>query len=254
VSEQRTTVFVISCEHGGREVPASCAAIFSGMEAVLDSHRGWDPGALELGVQMADALGARLHAATTTRLLVDLNRSIGHRQLFSEATRALPVIDRDQLLDLYYRPHRASIEDDIARHVAHGRRVIHIASHSFTPVLEGVERTADIGWLYDPRRPAEVAFAGQWMHAMAQADALRLRRNYPYHGRNDGLTALLRKRHANDAYAGIELEVNQQFFLAGGLPWERLRENLVRTLSACAGRLQDSPDLTRLAPPRRSRP
>lgn len=254
MSERRETVFVISCEHGGREVPSSCAALFSGMNAVLDSHRGWDPGALELGAQMADALGARLHAATTTRLLVDLNRSIGHRQLFSEATRALPARRRDQLLDLYYRPHRASVEGDVARHVAAGRRVMHIASHSFTPVLEGVSRTADIGWLYDPRRPAEVAFARAWMQGVAQAGPLRLRRNYPYRGRSDGLTALLRSRHADDTYAGIELEVNQQFFLAGGMPWKRLRETLVETLCACADMLPHNAVLTRRAPPRRSIP
>ena len=58
------------------------------------------------------------------------------------------------------------------------------------------------------------------MLALAQlAPELRLRRNYPYQGRGDGLTALLRKRHPDAAYVGIELEVNQRFVEQGGAPW-----------------------------------
>jgi predicted N-formylglutamate amidohydrolase len=228
--------FVITCEHGGREVPPACAALFSGREALLDSHRGWDAGALDLARQMADAFRVPLHAATTTRLLVDLNRSIGHRQLFSEVTRALPRASRESLVDRHYRPHRQAVEADIARLVASGRRVIHVASHSFTPVLDDVPRRADVAWLYDPRRPGEVAFARSWMRAVAPlAPDLRLRRNYPYRGRGDGLTAALRRRHPDAAYVGIELEVNQSLVEQPG-PWDRLKAVLVESLKkALAG-------------------
>jgi predicted N-formylglutamate amidohydrolase len=65
-------------------VPEAYAGLFTGHQALLDSHRGWDPGALPLGRQMASAFGAPLFASTTTRLLIDLNRSIGHRHLHSE--------------------------------------------------------------------------------------------------------------------------------------------------------------------------
>jgi predicted N-formylglutamate amidohydrolase len=227
---------VITCEHGGREVPHAFAALFSGREALLDSHRGWDPGALDLARQMADALRVPLHAATTTRLLVDLNRSIGHRQLFSEFTRALPPARRKDIVDRHYRPHRQAIETDIGRVVASGRRVIHVASHSFTPTLNDVPRRADVAWLYDPRRPGEVAFAQSWMRELARvAPELRLRRNYPYRGRGDGLTAALRRRHPDAAYVGIELEVNQSFVEQRG-PWDRLKAVLIASLKkALAG-------------------
>jgi predicted N-formylglutamate amidohydrolase len=227
---------VITCEHGGREVPHAFAAIFSGREALLDSHRGWDPGALDLARQMADAFRVPLHAATTTRLLVDLNRSIGHRQLFSEVTRALPRASRQDMVDRHYRPHRQAVEAEIARAVASGRRVIHVASHSFTPVLDNVPRQADVAWLYDPRRPGEVTFARSWMRELAPlAPDLRLRRNYPYRGRGDGLTAALRRRHPDASYVGIELEVNQSFVEQPG-PWDRLKAALVDSLKkALAG-------------------
>ena len=227
----RRSQLVITCEHGGREVPRAHAALFSGREALLDSHRGWDAGALELGRRMADAFGAPLHVATTTRLLVDLNRSIGHRQLFSEVTRALPRARRQEIVDRHYRPHRQAVEAEIARLVASGCQVIHVASHSFTPTLGSVPRHADVAWLYDPRRPGEVAFARAWMRAFAQlAPNLRLRRNYPYRGRGDGLTAALRKRYPDPAYVGIELEFNQRFVEPRADSWDRLKAMLVDSL------------------------
>lgn len=222
---------VITCEHGGRKVPRAYTALFSGRAESLDSHRGWDAGALELGRQMAEAFSAPLHVATTTRLLVDLNRSIGHPQLFSEVTRSLSRARRDDILDLHYRPHRQAVESDIARHIGSGQRVIHVASHSFTPTLDGLPRQADVAWLYDPRRPGEVAFARAWMRALEQrSPELRLRRNYPYQGRADGLTASLRRHHPDVTYVGIELEVNQRFVEQGGAPWKRLRTMLVDSL------------------------
>ena len=224
---------VVSCEHGGNAVPPAYAALFAGHEALLPTHRGWDPGALELAEELARAFGAPLFAATTTRLLIDLNRSIGHRQLHSEATRTLSLAARREIAARHYRPHRDAVESEVARQVDAGRRVLHVASHSFTPALHGVVRQADVAWLYDPRRPGEGALVGAWLQALKKRRPdLKLRRNYPYAGKGDGLTALLRKRHPPDAYVGIELEVNQRFVFAGGGAWDALRADTIHALAA----------------------
>jgi predicted N-formylglutamate amidohydrolase len=224
---------IFSCEHGGREVPEAYAGLFAGHQALLDSHRGWDPGALQMGQQMAKAFGAPLFASTTTRLLINLNRTIGHRQLHSEMGRGLTRAQRQQVIAEHYRPLRDAVEREVARRVAEKEAVIHIASHSFTPVFGGGVRRADVAWLYDPRRPGEMLLARRWQAALAQrAPGLRLRRNYPYQGRSDGLASQLRKRHSDEAYVGIELEVNQRFVLQGGVPWESLRSDLVESLEA----------------------
>lgn len=212
-------------------MPAAYAARFVGQEALLRSHRGWDPGALLLANEMADALGAILFAATTTRLLADLNRSIGHRQLHSELTRDLTAAVRADILDRHYRPYRRTFEAAVADAIDTGGRVIHIASHSFTPVMDGVVRQADVAWLYDPRRAGEGALSGAWRNALqGLRPDLRLRRNYPYHGKDDGLTALLRKRHPADRYIGIELELNQGFVERGGPAWPALRRDVIASL------------------------
>ncbi|OYZ80134.1 MAG: N-formylglutamate amidohydrolase, partial [Polaromonas sp. 24-62-144] len=80
----------------------------------------------------------------------------------------------------------------------------------------------------------ESHFAAAWLAALKRLrPELKLRRNYPYNGKGDGLTALLRTRHADAQYVGIELEVNQRFVMAGGAAWAALRADITQALAAC---------------------
>ena len=77
---------------------------------MLKSHRGWDPGSLTLAARLAETLGAPFHAQTVTRLLIDANRSLHHRGLFSEFTRALDSSEKKALIESVWRPHRERVE------------------------------------------------------------------------------------------------------------------------------------------------
>ena len=223
---------IITCEHGGCEVPELYLPLFAGHAALLQTHRGWDPGALLLARELAAACDARLFFATTTRLLIDLNRSIGHRQLHSDITRGLPLAVRREIAEHHYHPYRNTVEAEVAHLIATGHRVVHVASHSFTPELHGVVRQADVAWLYDPHRDGECLLAAQWQTALAcLRPDLKLRRNYPYQGKGDGLTSTLRKRHSADRYVGIELEVNQRFVMDAAPAWEQLRKDIIQTVT-----------------------
>ena len=229
--------FVVTCEHGGNRIPARCRPLFRGQRALLDSHRGYDPGALVMAKALAEALSAPLVFSTISRLVIDLNRSIGHPRLLSAATRRAPALLRTAIVEQFYRPYRAEVERLVRRSVARGRRVIHVSSHSFTPVLDGKVRRADVGLLYDPRRQGEAELCARWKAALAAiAPQIRVRRNYPYAGKGDGLTSALRLVFSSGAYIGIELEVNQEIVLAAGRRWTALRGALVDSLcTACAG-------------------
>lgn len=228
--------FVITCEHGGNRIPAPYDTLFRDEQMLLDSHRGYDAGALLMAQELATAFDGALVTATVSRLLVDLNRSVGHPQLFSATTRRLPPLAREQILTQYYRPYREQVEALIGQAVSGGKRVIHISSHSFTPELDGKVRSADIGLLYHPARPGEVRLCAHWQATLARlAPALRVRRNYPYAGKGDGLTAYLRLRFAPTAYIGIELEVNQRIVQSAAEQWRALRALLLDSLrTACA--------------------
>lgn len=222
---------LVTCEHGGNRIPPACRALFAGHEALLASHRGHDPGALGLARQLAAALDAPLFLSVTSRLLIDLNRSLRHPRLYSEITRPAPAALRRALRDHYYLPYRRRVEEWIARATADGARVVHLSAHSFTPVLAGETRNADVGLLYDPGRPGERELCRRWQAALAvTAPELRVRRNYPYTGKSDGFTAWLRRRFPAEVYVGIELEVNQARVFRGGEPWRQLRGLVIGAL------------------------
>jgi len=223
--------YLITCEHGGNRVPAPYRALFAGHAELLASHRGWDPGALALARNLARALNAPLYYATVSRLVVDLNRSIGHPRLYGEATRATTQALRREILAHYYLPYRNRVERHIQQALTKGQRVVHLSAHSFTPVLNGQERLADVGLLYDPTRPGEAALARRWQSALKTAARnLRVRRNYPYSGTSDGFTAYLRKRFPATAYVGIELEINQKHVSSRSEIWRDLLARLIAAL------------------------
>ena len=226
-----STRCLVTCEHGGNRVPAAYRRYFAGHESLLATHRGYDPGALVLARRLAGAIGAPLFYATVSRLVIDLNRSLGHPRLYSEATRPASPAVRREILERHYLPYRRRVEGAAAEAIAEGEKVIHLSAHSFTPELDGEVRDADIGLLYDPARPGEAELARRWQAALKDAaPELRVRRNYPYTGKSDGFTAYLRRRFPAEAYVGIELEINQKHVAPGRAHWKKLQEILISSL------------------------
>jgi predicted N-formylglutamate amidohydrolase len=211
-SDRRAATLLLTCEHGGNRIPPEYRALFRGARAVLASHRGWDPGALDTAKHLSRALRRPLLYVTWSRLLVEANRTETLPGVWSQYTRDLPLDERDVILSRYWRPHRERVAQAVRAQAARGR-VVHVAVHSFTPVLHGEARNADVGLLYDPRRPAEADFCKRWRAVLKNlAPDLRVRMNYPYAGTADGLATWLRKRWPDPVYAGIELELNQALF------------------------------------------
>jgi len=231
----RPTVVVVTCEHGGNRIPPAYATLFRDHEYVLSTHRGYDPGALDMARSLARAFDAVLISSTVSRLLVDLNRSIGHPALHSKVMRAAPESIRGEVQRRYYVPYRRKVESAVRAAVDRGARVVHISSHSFAPRLAGVVRRADAGLLYDPRRSAERELCACWRDALRIRTKWRVRRNYPYAGTSDGLTQYLRTRFASSAYSGIELEINQNRVRAGARAWASDRAMVVSALGDALG-------------------
>lgn len=227
-----TRPLLLTCEHGGNDVPADYAALFDGAGAVLDSHRGFDIGALTAARHLQQILRVPLVAATTTRLLVDLNRSPAHPRLFSEFSRHLSVAERQRLLAQHYEPYRERVTRWLVRRASRGAPAVHISVHSFTATLNGRERRCDVSLLYDPARSLEVEFCAAWQRLIREQSAgLVVRRNYPYQGVADGFVTWLRQRLDAATYLGIELEINQLAAIRGGTAWRNLLDMLGATLA-----------------------
>lgn len=185
--------------------------LFCDTPAVLHTHRAQDLGALPIAKKMAQHFASPLLAGRVTRLLVDLNRNPQHPHVFSEFTRMLPKAERMELLGTYHVPHHNAVLAAINAQLEEHEWLLHVAVHSFTPVLHGQQRNADIGLLYDPQRPREQRLCQDWQAALqTSAFDLPVRRNYPYRGIADGLPTRLRRNFPDQRYAGVELEINQR--------------------------------------------
>lgn len=203
-------LYVFSCEHAGNSVPPTFAPLFRHYRRLLRTHRGYDIGILPVARRVAVALHGKLITHHVTRLLVDVNRSVGNSSVFSEVTASLPKVTRSEILTTHYLPHRELVTRSVRSALAHRRKVVHVGFHSFTPELNGVTRQAEIGILYDPRRSNEVSFSRRFREELAKTcPQWRIRMNYPYRGIADGLVTALRAQVGTARYAGIELEVNQ---------------------------------------------
>ncbi|UCD34988.1 MAG: N-formylglutamate amidohydrolase [Nitrospiraceae bacterium] len=220
----RPVEYLITCEHGGSAIPREYSRLFRNRQGLLASHRGYDRGSRDLAGRLAERLGGRLYYAETSRLLVDLNRSPGHPRLFSEITRYLAGEEKATLLLTYYHPYRNAVRSFISGCIGEGRGVVHVSVHTFTPVLGGV-RNADAGLLYDPSRDAERELCLAWQEALSTVMPwIRVRRNYPYRGKSDGMVSSMRKRFGPRHYLGVELELNQRHVREGRSSWKRLQD------------------------------
>lgn len=184
--------------------------------AVLRSHRGWDPGALPIARALGREFDVPLFAGRWSRLVADLNRSEDHARVIAPridgrwvpGNRDLSPEQRQARLDRYWRPHRREVAAAVAAAVRAGD-CLHLMIHSFVERLRGVERTNDVGILFDPHRPRERAFATA-LRAELVARDLSVRFNFPYFGNTDGLPRTLRALHPPARYRGFELEFNQR--------------------------------------------
>lgn len=215
---------VVTCEHAGHEVPDAYAHLFAQAGDVLESHRGYDPGAIGVAVRLSALLSAPLLHTHITRLLIEANRSIGHPDLFSPFTHSLPEQERHEIIERYYLPHRTAVDRTIGALIATGSRVVHLGVHTFTDTWPGKDRAFEIGLLFDPTRAWEHTMCQRWAERIADArPGVRVRLNEPYLGTDDGLTTWLRTRYGPEDYAGIEIELRQGAVLTQGhQPWADL--------------------------------
>jgi predicted N-formylglutamate amidohydrolase len=207
--------FLITCEHGGNRVPDPYKSLFDDDKDVLETHKGWDIGILPVAKGFAEKYSFPLYYSETSRLLVELNRSLDAPDLFSKFSLHLPKESKDKILREYYFPYRNKFEDKIQENINIERKVIHISFHSFTPVLDGKVRQTDVGLLFDPQQPLEKAFCERWKTSLIESGSdLQVDHNSPYQGIDDGFTTYLRTKFHSSDYAGIEIEVNQKHLLS----------------------------------------
>lgn len=234
---------VLTCEHASPFLPSDFRKKFRDRIERIPEHRLFDRGAAVLARNLADRFRAPLIRSRFSRLLVDLNRSEEHRELFSELSATLPEARKKALISRVHRRYRDSVESLVDRLIRRGTAVLHVSVHTFTPVLNGECRQTGIGLLFDPSRSFERRLCLFWRRRLKdECPGLAVHFNRPYHGRSDGFTKCLREGRSDSRYAGIELEVNQLFFAPGKtVEARRVRGAIARSLAAAVSDLTGAP-------------
>jgi len=222
---------LLTCEHGGNEIPDNYQFVFYNASKLLQTHRAYDLGALDVFEYLKDLAQFSIYSKTS-RLLIELNRSLHHNHLFSEITKSLTSEQKKSIIATYYSPYRNRVESEISKHLSNNKLVLHISIHSFTPNLNLVEHDCDIGLLYDSRNPSEKEFSKALKSQLKIINPnLNVRYNYPYLGKADGFTTYLRQKFPRN-YLGIEIEINQKFSISNDIDIS-LKQTLKLALQYC---------------------
>lgn len=200
---------LLSCEHYTNAIPHYLQEHVHIPKPILDSHQGIDIGANQL-FALLQPIGDYSITAPYSRLLIDFNRSLGNPTRLSPYSSMIPKALWNDIEKDYFHYWR-TVENVIRNWVKQNHRVIHLSIHTFTPALNNEVRDADIGLLFDPARSGEKQLCEKWQKILSKTP-FTTKLNYPYQGIGDGLTTSMRTVFTDEAYIGIELEVNQKFF------------------------------------------
>lgn len=164
----------------------------------------------EIADELAGMLGARLIKNEIHPDLIDVSRSLHHRQLFGSAVKNWSPEKRQRLVDLAYHPYRDRVQSEIAKILNQFTFAIHLSVRTFDLIDGGKRVRTDVGLLYDPARSDEQDLCVDWIDELYyEFPNLRVRRNYPRRGTVDSLTKWMRGQFPPAQYLGIEVWFNR---------------------------------------------
>lgn len=222
---------VLTCEHASNHIPKAYKHLIP--QNILSTHSAYDIGVLGLIQNIHRNIPSNIYLASISRLVIDMNRSLTNRHtLFSPYTQQLTYDEKKNIIEQYYLNYRQPIENKILKLMHSNYHVWHLSIHSFTPVFNHIKRNADIGLLYNPQSFLEK----QWAHLFKTTlhtlnPNLIIRMNYPYLGISDSLTQSFRKKINTNNYVGIEIEMNQKYFLSKKQHFPLLEFQIIQTLN-----------------------
>ena len=201
---------VLVCDHASRFVPPVLAGLGLS-EAELCRHIAWDIGVAEVTKGLARRLDAPAVLSRFSRLVIDPNRDMGDDTLVPTASDGVAVPGNQDLsaasraarVAEFHAPYHAAVERALAAAARRHKAPALVSMHSFTPVMDGIERPWQIGilWDHDGRLPLPM------MEAL-RARGIAVGDNQPYSGRDvQGYT--LRLHAESRGLPNVLIEVRQ---------------------------------------------
>jgi hypothetical protein len=212
---------VLSCEHAGNQVPLRYRSLITN-EEVLASMEGWDMGALDIALSLSEAINAPCFAHNTTRLLVDVDRSLTDLKLFSIHSATLGDEDKQHILDRYYFPYRLRVENSIA---SLAKPVFHLSIHTF----QSQESVPSIQIRWSGQSQVEHPDINEFLNKLSGVSS-PVKFYFETATKEDGsLIDYLHNRFASEDYIGLTMKFDQR--LLDEMYFEKIVSLLSNSLS-----------------------
>jgi len=179
--------FLLVCDHASNRVPPTLDNL--GLdEGALGRHIAIDIGAGPTTRELSVRLDATAVVATYSRLVIDNNRYLDDPTSIPEISdgtaipgnRDLSAAQAATRADELFRPYHAAIDIALAALARDGAAPALISVHSFTPLLEGIERPWHVGLLWNRDR----RIVRPLYEALSANRGIVTGENVPYSARN----------------------------------------------------------------------
>lgn len=227
VEGDRKRGIVLLADHARRDLPEEYGSL--GLpSAEFERHIAYDIGVETVTRELAALLGVPALIANFSRLLIDPNRGEDDptliRQLYDgtvvPGNYPIAAEERERRLDRFYRPYHDAVGAMIASVAQASAKAPFIFSvHSFTPVMQSIERPWHVGILWD----LDDRVARPLIDMLAEDKTLIVGDNEPYDGALRGDTMF--KHAIVNGFAHVLIEIRQDLISdqKGALAWaERL--------------------------------
>ncbi len=160
----------------------------------LATHIGYDVGALDLTLDVAQRFDARTVWCGFSRLLIDPNRSLDREDLIPEVSDGITIpgnqnltaTAREERIHRFFEPYHIELAEEIDASVREYAQHMIISIHSFTPRLHAdkIDRPWEIGVLWNHDEPSARTF----MQSISDRSSFSVGDNAPYDARGFNYT------------------------------------------------------------------
>ena len=203
------TPLLLICDHSSRAVPMALGKLGLG-EDVFERHIAYDIGTEAVALGLSSLMDAPLILAGFSRLVIDLNRPLEHKDSMVEyidstpipGNKALTKVARLQRVKELFHPYHEAINRELTGLSSRGIPPIILSVHSFSPNYGMLPRPWDIGvlWNRDPRIAAPLI-------EILKTFNLKVGDNQPYSGKE--LAYTINKHGGARGIANCVIEINQ---------------------------------------------
>lgn len=211
INQHGLSSFLLLGDHAGALIPSALGTLGLSSED-LRRHIALDIGIQGLGETLSARLAATFICQRYSRLVVDCNRaplSPEAMPMISDGTAvpgnaALTATERARRISEIHTPYQDAIAHHLGERDKRGIETILVSLHSFTPVMDGVERPWHIGVLHDA---GNTGFATVMIERLRRDGDLIVGDNEPYRMDSTDYTVPFHAFAQGRPY--VELEIRQ---------------------------------------------